>query len=124
MSPAIILLLTAASPYGETGRGRPSLADVASKAKSMPNSRRLIGSRPGRGPRRGEALTTLAAGCAFAYLVPSYSDPLIGPARLAATDCVGSSVCAAVKRENFFGVLFLPKKSGAEGLAILDALVA
>lgn len=53
------------------------------------------------------------------YFAHSYACVPESPAVVAGTTDYGGKVCAAVERENLFGVQFHPEKSGASGLKVL-----
>lgn len=56
-----------------------------------------------------------------AYFVHSYYAEPAAPATVAAfAEYQGFRFCAAVRKENIFGMQFHPEKSGPEGLAILE----
>jgi glutamine amidotransferase len=77
----------------------------------------------GRRNWQGTPLARLEPG-ASVYFVHSYMPVPVDPAdRLADTDYHGVRICAAVARDNVFGVQFHPERSAATGLCMLQTFL-
>jgi glutamine amidotransferase len=108
---------------GEEGGGARGLGVLPGRIERLPEGQKLphIGWSPLQATASAPPLFTPLDG-AYAYFAHSYAAPADAPG-VALTTTHGRPYCAALARENVFGVQFHPEKSQKVGLALLERFV-
>jgi glutamine amidotransferase len=108
---------------GEEAGGAKGLGLVSGRIARLPAGQKLphIGWSPLRATATAPPLFAPMDG-AYVYFAHSYAAPADAPG-VALTATHGVPYCAALARENLFGVQFHPEKSQKAGLALLERFV-